>query len=263
MDRKEPVTGENLPFGPENGRSLRPFGCPDIAYTDLFRSKNLEYIHSQEFVEALHVVAKGDSHYSPRRPPPEWMETAYQWGMHILAHRIGSFVPPSPGAPDFPDGKKPEKVALSSENSVFSRLRSVLAWERFRIEEDSCSPFLVYRASLEYRSRPGKEESGSVYPYYVRIGMGDLGEWIERFAARAYTIEAKIARAERMGAIQCSPTALANARSELSRARSKVDGSNYDIVEIETAFDKAEKVVTDLIRNRQMASYQRFVCFSR
>jgi hypothetical protein len=263
LERKEPVVGENLPFGPENGRSLRPFGCPDIAYTNLFRSKNLEYVHSREFVEALHAVAKGDSHFSPSITPPEWMDTAYQWGMHMLAHRMGSFVLPAPGASDFPDTKKPERVALSSENGVFSRMRSVLDWERFGIEEESCSPFLVHRASLEYRSRPGNEEAGSVFPYYVRIGIGDLGEWIERFAVRAYRIGAKIARAEQMGAIQCSPTALANARSELSRARRKVDGSHYDIFEIEAAFDKADKVATDLIRSRQMASHKRFVCFSQ
>jgi hypothetical protein len=263
MEREESAIGENRSSGSEKGRSLRPFGCPDIAYTDLFRSKNLEYIHSQEFVDALYAVAKGDSHFSPYGPPPEWMDTAYHWGMHVLAHRMESFVPPAPGALDFPDGKRPERASLSSENGVFSRMRSVLAWERFRIEEESCSPFLVYRASLEYRSRPGNEEAGSVFPYYVRIGMGDLGEWIERFTVRAYRIEKKIARAERMGAIQCSPTALANARSELARARRQVDGSDYDIVEIEGAFDKADKAVTDLIRNRQLASYKRFVCFSR
>lgn len=261
MERKDYGVEENSSSGPESNRSFRPFGCPDIAYSDLLRSKNLEYVHSREFVEALNAVAKGDSRFSPHMVPPEWMDTAYQWGMHILAHRMGSFVPPAPGRPDFLNGKKPEEAELSLENSVFSRMRSVLDWERFRFEEESCSPFLVYRASLEYRSRPDKGEAGPVFPYYVRIGMGNLREWIERFSVLAYRIETKIARAEQMGAKQCSPTALANARSQLSRARRAVDRSRYEIVEIEDAFAKADMVATDLLRSRQMAAYKRFVCF--
>ena len=54
-------------------------GCPDRAYTEIFQSKGLGYVHSREFAEAVRDVAIGASKYSPKEIPATWRDDAENW----------------------------------------------------------------------------------------------------------------------------------------------------------------------------------------
>ena len=52
------------------------FGCPDLAYTDSFKAKELGYVNSTGFAEAVQAVASGKSTYSPHEIPAGWQAAA-------------------------------------------------------------------------------------------------------------------------------------------------------------------------------------------
>jgi hypothetical protein len=54
-------------------------GCADVARTEIFRTKGLEYIASREFADAIVAVAGGASEYSPSEIPASWRAVAAEW----------------------------------------------------------------------------------------------------------------------------------------------------------------------------------------
>jgi len=135
------VRGGYLPPSIEEKGYLVALACPDIASTELFGSEGLEYVHTVEFAEAVFAVATGKSRFSPREVPAEWRTTAYAWGAHVAA---SDTMPALPGA-----GPAPVPLSLLERSSA-------------------CSPFLLFRASLEYRSVSGHDDAPLVYPHKVR-----------------------------------------------------------------------------------------------
>lgn len=151
LEGTELLRGGYLPPSVEKKRYVAALICPDIASTDLFGSGELEYIHSLEFAEAVYNVATGNSRYSPREIPAEWLTTAYAWGAHLAASNTMptlTVAGPAPARRTLPEGR------------------------------DGCSPLLLFRASLEYRSSSGHEEIQLAYPYKIRAASKRLLEEI-------------------------------------------------------------------------------------
>lgn len=153
-------TGGYIPPSVEITEFLEDLSCPDIASTHLFESEELEYVHSAEFAEAVFAVATGKSRFSPREIPREWLSTAFAWGTHVSASKsmpFRSFDGSAPSTPSLPENRK------------------------------ACSPFLLFRASLEFRSTTGHEEVKLVYPHKVRAAAEDLSKALRKMTAIAGT----------------------------------------------------------------------------
>lgn len=209
--------------------------CPDLASTETFRSNGLEFVHSLEFAEALASVAGGNSRYSPRTVPEGWRAASSMWFLHVTPH---ASEPPENAAP------QPHR-------------------ERFSAIEDACDPQLLYRASLQYRERAGNEKAGVVSPDHVSTAIRELGEAFSHLDTLYKEVAAKIVIAERMGASECSPSAVARAKAELAVAQRAATGNHYDPAAAFRSFRAADQAADDLIESRKFAKTKGLVCYSQ
>jgi len=231
-------------------RNLRGALCPDLVRTGLFRKNGLSYLHTREFAEAVSAVADGTSSFSPPEIPGHWPAAAYAWRMHLLAHEWagtrGEAGAPSvgsiPGAPPY-DLRVP--------------------WEGFPDAGETCSPFLLYLASREYRSRSGHEDARIVFPYLVPVAVDELEDMIRPFAFRASEIVARLGKARELDAKKCAPGKLSLAEVSLAEARDRVWTGHYDSGSIEPLFARAAIAVDDLLTERRYALRHGFLCYSR
>ncbi len=204
-------------------------GCADIAYTDVFRSEGLGYITSAEFAKAVRAVANGESRYSPEDIPQSWRAVAADWGAS----------------------------------------RSGVAGLRLLQDKEACIPALVYLASMEYRQRSGRRDVKPAFPLYVREATQDLAgraaakrDLAVSFAKRESTIAAKIVEAERMGAAECAPGAVASAKAELERARRKAVEIRFSLKEAESGFQSAERSAETILTWQQFAAKTGRRCYT-
>jgi hypothetical protein len=213
--------------------------CCDIAFMDTFRANRLLYVQNPEFVEAVRMVASGDSKYSPKAgvgvPFAAWKDFAMEMRRHSAAD-TSEAVGEHPSAGD------------SGVHAEHSNLRLV-SDSKFLI------PALFYLASLEYRSWPGNEGTPLIFPRVLRDAVAELENRLaekrrmaEAYAKRAAAIAVRIAEAERTVARNISPDELARAKSELERARRNALGVRSNLSETDTAFAQAEKVADGLLR---------------
>lgn len=223
--------------GPEEGEGAAYRGssaCPDLAHTPLFRSKGLEYIHTMAYAEALHVVSGGKSQFAPPPVPPEWQTAATNWTIHLVTHEAGL-------APQWLMG---------------------ILWPRFSSEENPCDPRLLYKASLEYRARPGNGNTPVLFPYYAPMAARELEEMMRPLSGRVERIAGKITTAEQVGAAECSPQKVARAKELLGTARRATAEYHYDPVVIEPFYALADRAAEELLEERRMAAATGFRCFS-
>jgi hypothetical protein len=211
------------------------FICPDLAQTELFRAKGLEYVHTMAFAEAMLAVAGGRSKFAPSPVPQEWQAAAANWTVHLATHEAGL-------APQWLMGT---------------------IWPRFSSEENSCDPQLLYKASLEYRAQPGNGGAAVVFPYYPKIAAYDLEEMIVPFSGRVDRVSSKIATAEQVGSRDCVPEKVARAKELLETARRATAEYHYDGLVIESFFARAENAAEELMEERRMAAASGFTCYSK
>lgn len=231
-------------------RNLRGALCPDIAQTGPFRKNGLSYLHTRDFAEAVSAVADGTSPFSPPEIPGHWPAAAYAWRMHLLAHEWadtrGEAGAPTggtiPGAPPY-DLRVP--------------------WEDFPDSGETCSPFLLYLASREYRSRSGHEGARIVFPYLVPAAVDELEETIRPFAFRGSEIAARLGKARELDAGKCAPGRLSLAETSLAEARNRVWTGHYDGRSIDPLFARAAVAADDLLSERRYAQRHGFLCTSR
>lgn len=231
-------------------RNLRGALCPDIAHTDLFRKNGLSYLHTREFAGSVSAVAEGTSSFSPPEIPAHWPAAAHAWRMHLLAHEWagtrGEAGAPSvgsiPGAPPY-DLRVP--------------------WEEFPDAGETCSPFLLYLASREYRSRSGHEGARIVSPYLVPAAVDELEERIRPFAYRASEIVARLGKARELDAEKCAPGRLTLANASLAEARDRVWTDHYDAGSVDPLFARTAVAADDLLTERRHAQRHGFLCYSR
>ncbi len=239
--------GEDLSQKMGKGVTVPAFGCPDLAYTDTFKAKDLGYIYSAGFAESINAVASGNSTYSPPEIPAAWKAAAVEWREYLEAY--------------------PEGEAGQSRQPAFTSREG-----RFEIEpllsKEACTPALLYLASLDYRAKAGNKGVTPVFPRVVRSAVIDLGTQVvaknrmsPTFARRAAAVMAKITEAERMGAKDCQPGELAQAKAELSRARADAAAVRKGVQETDAAFAKAEQAADSLLTKRQFAMQKGFKCY--
>lgn len=213
--------------------------CCDVAYMDTFTSNQLLYARTPEFLEAVRMVASGNSKYSPRAgddiPFARWRAFAMEMRRHSAADGLVALGPsPSAASPDVGTGID----ALS----VLSERQCMI-------------PALLYLASLEYRSRSGQAGIRPIFPRILRAAVAELDgrltekrRMAEAFAKRAAAVRSMIAEAERTVGGKCSPDELARAKSELERACGDALGVRSSLMETDMAFARAEKVADGLLR---------------
>jgi len=231
-------------------QDLRGLLCPDIAFTDLFRKKDLSYVHTPEFADAVSAVADGTSSYSPSEIPAHWPAAASAWRLHLLAHEWARRRGEANASP---------AGSIAAVPSYDLRL----PWENFREAAESCSPFLLYLASREYRSRPGHEAAKIVFPYLVPAAIEDLGEMIRPFAFRAAEIASRLGKARELDAEKCAPGKLSPAIAALEEARDRVWTSHYDAGRVDPLFARSAVAADDLLAERRYAMRHGFICYSR
>ncbi len=211
------------------------FICPDLAQTELFRAKGLEYIHTMAFAEALLAVAGGRSKHSSPPVPQEWQATAANWTVHLATHEAGL-------APQWLMGT---------------------IWPRFSSEEGVCDPELLYKASLEYKGQPGNEGAAVIYPYYPKMAEHELEGMIAPLSGRVERISAKIVTAVSVGAMDCEPGKVAHAKELLETARRATAEYHYDTIVIEPFYTRAEAAAEELVEERRMAAASGFTCYTK
>ncbi|OYV97084.1 MAG: hypothetical protein B7Z62_06920 [Deltaproteobacteria bacterium 37-65-8] len=181
------------------GPTTRPAGfslCPAIAETAQVRNKGIDYMRTREFAEAVSAVANGTSGFAPTKVPAEWRGAANLWEEAVISgpgmHRVVLLSPS--GAPIDPT--------------------------RVGLEERSCNPDLLFRASLEYRFRQGQTDAPLLYPHLVRKAASGIERRImakmdsaARSANRVDEIADRILEAEKAGAGECQPRELARAKA--------------------------------------------------
>ncbi|GAB4362175.1 MAG: hypothetical protein Kow00128_01680 [Deltaproteobacteria bacterium] len=253
-DRSNPGPGTippQIPAEQDSGPtgSSRGALCPDIAFTDLFRKKDLAYVHTPEFAEALSAVAAGTSSFSPPEIPAHWPAAASAWRRHLLAHEWARHRGDTAASPA---GSTPGPSCDLSP-----------PWEEFPDAQETCSPFLLYLASREYRTRPGHEQAKIVFPYLVPEAVEDLAERIRPFAFRAADLSLRLAKARELDAEKCAPGKLSLAYATLEEARNRVWADHYDSGRIDPIFARTALAVDDLLTERRYAQRHGFLCDSR
>jgi hypothetical protein len=164
---------------------IRANACPDIAWTQIFKARGLEYVHSEEFAECLYQVAQA---YSPWFP--EWPATASGWGAHLAADAVIH-------QPDRLTEEQPihQLIELSIDTIVYyGDTTPAEGWEQYNVGPDCCNPLLIYLASRLYRqNHPGvaladplrvffalqslRTTISAEYAYIHAKGNDDLSAW--------------------------------------------------------------------------------------
>jgi hypothetical protein len=240
----------NGPAIPSTGFSL----CPAIAETAQVRNKGIDYIRTPEFVEAVNAVANGTSSFAPTRVPAAWKGAAHLWGSNVASNGM-------PRIAVMPGAAGNHRVVLLSPSGATVDPRKV------GLEEQSCSPDLLFRASLEYRFRRGQEDAPLLYPHLVRTASSGIEQRIvakvdaaARSAKRADEISARIVQAEKAGAGECQPQELARAKAELAVALGGISGLDFDPGMTETVLARAEHASSGLLSSGRYASIHGQYC---
>jgi hypothetical protein len=241
-----------IPSVPSAGFSL----CPTIAETAQVQTKGIDYIRTREFAEAVSAVANGTSSFSPVRLPAEWKGAAALWGASVASNGT-----PKIAVVPMESGLGTHKVVLLSPSGA------PLDPTRIGLEERSCNSDLLFRASLEYRSRKGEEDAPLLYPHLVKKAASGIEKKImakmdaaSRSAKRADAIAARIAQAEKTGAGDCQAQELALAKAELAVALGGISDLNMDASLTETVLARAESASSTLSTGGRLASVSAAYC---
>jgi len=251
---------ETVSYSPPGiGQSAQPalFSlCPVIADAEQVRSWGIGYIRTKEFAEAVNDVANGKSSFGPRNTPEEWKGAANLWKSSVASSgKPKIVVMPGDAAP----GKR-QVVLLSPGGTAVDPAR-------IGLEERSCNSELLFRASLEYRSRRGQENTPLLYPHLVRDAAAGIGKIVTakmelagRSAARLEETAKRIQQAERMGAGECQPRELARAKAELAIANRGITELDFDPSMTETVLARAESLSGNLLTERRYAASRGIRC---
>lgn len=230
--------------------------CPGIADTSQVLDKGIDYLRTPEFAEAMAAVANGTSPNAPAKLPPEWRSAAENWRKNVA------------------EGGKP-RISIASLEGDPQDLHAVLLSpagvpvdpERVGLDERSCDSNLLFRASIEYRARTGREDAPLLYPHVVRQAVSGIGKTVaakldaaSRNAKRITDISVRIREAERMGAAECQPRELARTKAEFAVAVQGITEIDFDPAAAELVLSRAENVSASLLAERRYASVRGIPC---
>src|SRR4030042_4149738 len=141
-----------LPASDNRQLFIRANACPDLAWTQTFKTAGLGYVHTPEFAEDLYKVAQ---RWSPWKP--NWRTIARAYGAHIAAdgwvhsHLLLNVVEPIHSL-----------VEVSIDTIIYYKGTPIdpptppLVWENINVGYDACDPYLFILASREYRKSAGQ-----------------------------------------------------------------------------------------------------------
>ncbi|GAB4362510.1 MAG: hypothetical protein Kow00128_02260 [Deltaproteobacteria bacterium] len=140
-----------LPAGDDPTLFIRANACPDLAWTQTFKTAGLGYVHTPEFAEALYDVALRF------RWKKDWAAIARAFGAHIAADG-------SVHSTFFADVGEPihSLVEISIDTLIYYKGTPIdpptppLVWENINVGYDACDPYLFILASRRYRERTGQ-----------------------------------------------------------------------------------------------------------
>ena len=140
-----------LPTSDNPNLFIRANACPDLAWTQTFKTAGLGYVHTPVFAEALYDVALS---YPWKSWKPNWRTIARAYGAHIAADGLvhSTFLA---------DAGEPihSLVEISVDTLIFYNGTPIapstppLVWENINIGYDACDPYLFILASIRYRER--------------------------------------------------------------------------------------------------------------
>lgn len=140
--------------------------CPDIAWTRVFKTRGLEYVHTGDFAECVYEVAQTYSSWHP-----EWPATSLAWGAHLAADEVihANITEEQPTH---------QLIELAVDTVIFwdgspLPFGTSLNWEQYNVNTDCCSPWLIYLASRCYRNNID-DNVGLVYPWLVWTALNGL-----------------------------------------------------------------------------------------
>lgn len=143
-----------LPANDNPNLFIRANACPDLAWTQTFKTAGLGYVHTPDFAEALYDVAQS---YPWKSWKPKWGTIARAYGAHIAADglvhstllaNVGELIH--------------SLVEVSIDTLIFYNGTPLvpstppLVWENINVGYDACDPYLFILASRRYRERTGQ-----------------------------------------------------------------------------------------------------------
>ncbi|GAB4231991.1 MAG: hypothetical protein OHK0028_07270 [Deltaproteobacteria bacterium] len=238
-------------------RSERFSLCPSIADTAQVKDRAVDYLRTREFAEAVNAVANGSSRFSPTMVPADWKVAAADWKTSVAA--TGK---PKVAVVSGAGGVGGQRAVLVSPNGV--------PMEPILLGTDrTCDPQLLFRASIEYRTRVGQEDLPLLYPHVVRQAAAGLGKTVTakldlaaRNAKRLEDTALRIQQAEQMGAGECQPRELARAKAEAAVARQGITELDFDPGMAEEVIARAETLSGNLLAARRYAASRGIRCIT-
>jgi hypothetical protein len=143
-----------LPTSDNPNLFIRANACPDLAWTQTFKTAGLGYVHTPDFAEALYDVALS---FPWKSWKPNWRTIARGYGAYIAADgwvhsdallaNVGELIH--------------SLVEVSVDTIIFFNgtpiiPSSALVWENFNVGYDVCDPYLFILASKRYREKTGQ-----------------------------------------------------------------------------------------------------------
>lgn len=144
-----------LPTSDNPNLFIRANACPDLAWTQTFKTAGLGYIHTPDFAEALYDVALS---FPWKSWKPNWRTIARGYGAHTAAdgwvhfHLLLNVVEPIHSL-----------VEISIDTIIFFNgtpfipSTAPLVWENINVGYDACDPYLFILASRRYREKTGQD----------------------------------------------------------------------------------------------------------
>lgn len=225
--------------------------CPSIAETAQVKGRAIDYVRTREFAEAVSAVANGTSRFAPTTLPGEWKVAAADWKTSVAATG------------------KPRIAVVSEADAQRAVLVSPTGVPMGFGMDRSCDPQLLFRASIEYRTRVGQEDLPLLYPHVVRQAASGIGETVTakldvaaRNAKRLEDTALRIRQAERMGAGECQPQELARAKAELAVARDGIAEIDFNPGVTEMVLARADALSGNLLTARRYAASRGIRCVS-
>lgn len=146
---------------------LRANALPDLAGTSIFRTSGRDYVHTQEFAQAIHTAAC-------KAGRTDWQDVAQAWRCHLAADAIAhEQLLPNVGAVLHSLAEGAVDTIIFFEGSPLETLP--LPWSQVNVDVGWLNPRglnlprLLYLASLEYKkTHPGAQP---VYGYLTAAAL--------------------------------------------------------------------------------------------
>jgi len=140
-----------LPASDNPNLFIRANACPDLAWTQTFKTAGLGYVHTPEFAEALYDVALRFWWKS------NWRTIAHAFGAHIAADGlVHSTLLANVGEPIHSLVEVSVDTLIYYNGTPINPSTPPLVWENINVGYDACDPYLFILASRRYRERTGQ-----------------------------------------------------------------------------------------------------------